>query len=175
MSVLPLAEAKTYLNITAGTYDGELQGFIGAAEAAIAHRVGPLEPTVVTARIGGAAALVLPVYPVLSLTTIADDGGTSVPTVGLSVDLASGVVSGSTFGSDFYTVTYSAGRNPCPADLRLAVMELVRHMWQTQRGPTARPGSAASDAASNTIPGAAYLFPFRVEQLLLPHTQLGFA
>jgi hypothetical protein len=72
-------------------------------------------------------------------------------------------------------VVYSAGRASCPADLLLAVRELVRHIWETQRGGTRRPGSSASSETANTIAGAAYLFPFRVEQLLAPYIQPGFA
>lgn len=174
MSVVPLADAKTYLNIEATKNDTELQGFLDAAEAAIAHRVGPLEPTDVTVRVNGAESLLLPVYPVLSLTTLTDAGGTSVPTAGLSVDLASGVVSGSTFGSTSYTVTYSAGRNPLPADLRLAVLELVRHFWKTQRNPAQFSGSSISDGPESA-PGAGYLMPYRVQELIAPHEQFGFA
>jgi hypothetical protein len=59
--------------------------------------------------------------------------------------------------------------------LLMAVKELVRHMWQTQRGPTRRPGSQPSESAANTVPGAAYLLPFRVSELIAPHLQPGFA
>ena len=178
MPVLPLSDLKKHLNITSNTYDDELESMIAAAEAAIAKRVGPLEPTTVTATVSGSGALTLPVYPVLSLTSVTDAGGTSVPLLGITTDLASGVLTGSGgagIGSSTYTVVYSAGRATCPPDLLMAVLELVRHFWDTQRGPTRRPGSTASDAASNTIPGAAYMFPFRVEQLLAPHEQYGFA
>lgn len=54
-----------------------------------------------------------------------------------------------------------------PADLRLAVIELTRHLWQTRRGPTAR-GQAETA-------GAAYTLPFRVTQLLAPYELPGFA
>lgn len=175
MSVVNLDEIKTYLNITGVAHDDALRGFIAAAEAAIAQRVGPLAPTTVTAAVSGSSSMTLPVFPVLSLTTITGAGGVDVPTDGVTVDLASGILTTSRGWSGTYTVVYSAGRATCPADLLLAVKELVRHMWQTQRGPTARPGSTSSDAASNTIPGAAYMFPFRVEQLLAPHEQYGFA
>jgi hypothetical protein len=72
-------------------------------------------------------------------------------------------------------VVYLAGRSTVPDDLLFAVKELVRHLWTTQRGGATRPGSQQSDAMSNTLPGAAYVFPFRVEQLLAPHEQPGFA
>lgn len=171
MSVVPLSAVKTHLNITSAAQEGELQAFIDAAEAAISRRVGPLEPTTVTAQVSG-PSFVLPVFPVLSLTSLTDAGGTSLPTAGLTVDLASGVVtSPAGFGSGSYTITYSAGRSTCPVDLQLAVKELVRHLWESQRTPARFPGSDEPVAPA----GAAYLMPYRVQELLAPHEQFGFA
>lgn len=178
MAVVTLDEVKRHLNITSGDYDGELQGFLNAALAAITERVGPLEPTVATARLRGAETLALPVVPVVSLTSVTPVGGSALTVGDLDLDERAGVIatmSGSRFGSRHYDIAYVAGRAECPADLKLAVKELVRHFWDTQRGPTRRPGSTTSDATSNTVPGAAYAFPFRVEQLLAPHElHLGF-
>lgn len=177
MAAVNLDDVKAHLNIKGVEHDDKLRGFIAAAEAVIAQRVGPLEPTEVTVDLAGGSALALPVYPVLELTSVASAGNT-LAHAGFIIDAGAGLVSNGTSGfwlTTPYTVTYSAGRNPCPDDLKLAVKELVRHLWETQRGPTARPGTRDSDAASNTVPGAAYMFPFRVEQLLAPHEQYGFA
>lgn len=176
MSVLSLANAKTHLNVTTTKDDGEIQALIDAAEAAIAQRVGPLKPTTVTARVSGSTALVLPVCPVLSLSTVVDDAGTAVTLGDLSVDLDAGVVTyltGARFPT-YFTVVYQAGRNPCPADILLAVKELVRHLWMTQRNPALFPGSSISDGPAS-VPGAAYLMPYRVQELIAPHEQFGFA
>lgn len=180
MSVVKLAEAKSHLNMTGSAHDGELQGFIDVAEAVIANRVGPIGPTTTTVTVRGGETLILPVGPAISLTSVTptDDGATALTVGDLHLDTAAALItyeSGATFGARRYTVVYEAGRTTCPADLKLAVKELVRHLWQTQRGPTRRPGGSGSDQASNTLPGAAYLLPFRVEQLLVPHTQHGFA
>ncbi len=177
MSVLGLNDVKAHLNISATTTDGEIQSMIEAAEAAIARRVGPLEPTIVTTTVSGSGAVTLPVYPVLSLTTITDAVGTSIPLMGVTVDLAAGVVSGSSgdgLGSSTYTITYSAGRMTVPADLKLAVKELVRHLWTTQRNPAIFPGSSLTDGPESQ-PGAGYLMPYRVQELIAPHVQFGFA
>ena len=172
MSVVTLAEAKTHLNITATTNDTELQAFIDRAEAALGQRVGPLGPISKTERVPGwRTVLRLSFTPVISLTTVTSVEGTQVP-VGQLTALSGGRVEFTQVGyfpSRFYDVTYQAGRSTLPDDLKLAVLELVRHLWGTQRGGSVRPGSAPSDAMSNTIPGAAYLFPFRVEQLIAPH------
>lgn len=186
MSVLALADAKTHLNMT-GTdeaRDVELQAFIDAAEAAIGHRVGPLEPTEVTERVrpAGSRVLSLATIPVLELTTVEPADGTAVNIANLDVT-EGGIVrflDDARFGSRYYDVTYSAGRETgqCPKDLLLAVKELVRHLWTTQRGgdsSTRRPGSQSSAQLANTLPGSAYAFPTRVEQLLVQHEQPGFA
>ena len=176
MSVVDLEDVKTHLNIEGDTHDIELQAFIDAAEAAIAAQVGPLEPTERTDRVRSAAGtLVLPVAPVVSVTSVTNADTTTVLTDDLFTDIATGVVSYNDGVSwvtpGFYDVVYVAGRETCPADLTLAIKELVRHLWQTQRGPTSRPGSRTSEATSNTVPGAAYLLPFRVMELLAPHLQ----
>ena len=51
MSVLSLAEAKSYLRIVRSDDDVELQATIDSAEATVADRVGPLEVVEVTERV----------------------------------------------------------------------------------------------------------------------------
>lgn len=179
MSVLPLATARAHLNISGTAHDTKLQATIDGAEAVIAQRCGPLASSATTARVwGGHAELVLPVTPAISLTSVTPVDGTALTLSDLYLDTTAGLVtynSGTAFTARYYTVVYAAGRSTCPADLLMGVQELVRHMWETQRGPTRRPGSTASDATSNTIPGAAYMLPFRVSELIAPHLQPGFA
>jgi hypothetical protein len=73
------------------------------------------------------------------------------------------------FPSAWYTVVYNAGRASVPADLLLAVKELVRHLWGSQQGSGSRPGSTPESAS----PG--FLMPYRVLELIGPHMQPGFA
>lgn len=179
MSVLSLALAKTHLNITVSTYDTELQTVIDAAEALLAKRCGPLSTSTVTNRVdGGGGALVLQTTPAVALLSVTPVDGTALTLTDLYLDTGAGLVtynSGAGFGDRYYTVVYSAGRLSCPDDLLMAVKELVRHLWETQRGPSRRPGSTASESTANTIPGAAYMLPFRVAELIAPHMQPGFA
>lgn len=172
MAVVTLGKVKTHLNITSTTHDAELQGFVDAAEAAIAERVGPLVATSTTVRVRPSRRVVRVPAPAVSLTSVTDADGESLDVADLFFETATGLVSfndGRSFASRYYTVTYVAGRDPVPADLVLAVMELVRHFWDTQRGPSRRPGSPASEGTANTVPGAAYLLPFRVSELMKPH------
>jgi hypothetical protein len=177
MSVVSLTEVKSHLNLTVSTHDGELQAFIDSAEAAIGERVGPLSPITRTVRVTPAGRTLRVPAPAIGLTSVTDADGTGLTVADLYLNPAPGLVEfndGQTFGSRYYTVVYQAGRTTCPADLKMAVKELVRHLWTTQRGPTARAG-LASEMTSNSVPGAAYAFPIRVEQLLKPHAQIHVA
>jgi len=173
VSVLTLQQAKDYLNITVATYDTELQAFIDSAEAAIAKRCGPLAPTATTRQVDGyGCELVLPLVPAISLTSVTPNTGGALVVADLNVTPA-GVVSYTTsqgtFTAPWYTVVYSAGRATCPADLLLAVKELVRHLWTTQRG------AARAGAPTDTQGGPGYLMPYRVLELIGPHSAPGFA
>lgn len=173
MSVLSLGDARKHLNITGFDHDDELQDVIDAAEAVLAHHVGPLEPTTVTEVVaGGTTILPLNTLPVISVTSVTSAAGAA--STGLSTDLSDGLVtytSGATFGSPGkYTVVYQAGRTTCPADLLLAVKELTRHLWESQRG-AARPQGFDADEAPD--PTAAYLLPYRVQELIAPHTNVA--
>lgn len=181
MSVLSLAEAKAYATITESADDAEVQALIDSAEAILTQRVGPLESTTITRRLdGGNWALVLPITPVISLTSITPSTGSALNLSDLYVDIRTGIVSYNvprSFAAIYYTVVYEAGRATCPADLLLADKELVRHLWQPKRGsgrrPNAEPIPQPRPGATTSVPGTAYLLPPRVEQLIAPHIQLG--
>lgn len=177
MAVPSLAEVKSHLNITGTANDGELQGFIGAAVAAIGNRVGPLDPVERTTRVRSTGRVLRVPSPAVSLTSVVDAYGSTLTVGDLYLDKDPGLISytdARPLALGAYTVTYMAGHDPLPADLRLAVKELVRHFWQTQRGPTRRPGSATSEAVANTVPGAAYLPPW-VSELLKPYVPIHVA
>lgn len=171
MSVVTVAEVKTHLNITGGSSDTELQTFLDSAEALISRRVGPLTSTATTYRVdGGTDTLSLPVTPAISLTSVTPVNGTALTLADLDLDTATGLVrylAGGTFTAARYTVVYNAGRASVPDDLKMAVKELVRHLWRTQRGSAVRPGSSDSDR----VPG--WLVPYAVAELLAPHVQAG--
>ncbi|GGO86625.1 hypothetical protein GCM10011584_09390 [Nocardioides phosphati] len=172
-SVLSLSDAKLHLNISVDTWNAEIEAFIAAAEAALEERVGPLQPRSRTDRVrGGGPALALYASPAISLTSVTEVGGVALTVADLSLHTSAGVVRfvhGGTFTGREYDVAYTAGRGTCPDDLMLAVKELVRHLWQSsQRGNGQRGGSA------EVVPGAAYMFPNRVLELISPHLSVGF-
>lgn len=171
MSVTTLVEAKAYLNLSTTQHDTEVQLFIDRAEALVAERCGPLVAAPRSGRYtAGSGGLALPVYPIRSLTSVTPVGGGTALTVGDLYPNDAGVVEmddGSDFPAGRYDVAWTAGHAAdaatVPADLKLGVLELIRHLWDTQRGAS----RTRTDAGT---PGAAYIFPYRVEQALAPFT-----
>ena len=175
MSVVSLADVKTHLNMTGTANDTELQRFIDVAEAAIGNRVGPLSPTSVTeVHNGGSGTIVLRQPVAASVTSITYTDGAAG--AGYTLDGSTGIVYyGDNYGAfpggpRNVTVTYIAGWTTLPADLAHAVKELVRELWETQRGSNqgARPGfTDTEDPDFGT--GGLPLFPPRVAQLIAPY------
>jgi hypothetical protein len=174
VSVLLLADAKAYLNITSTTSDAELQTFIDAAEAALVKRCGPLSSLTVTERVKGCAeTLLLNKSLALSLTSVTPVNGTALTLSDLYL-LPGGVVEYAVgsgyFGASRYDVVYSYGRSSIPNDLMQAIRETVKHLWETQRGGSRRPGMGDEGPM-----GAAYAFTFRILELIEPYMLPGFA
>lgn len=158
MTALGLTDAKTFLNITSTTSDAELLTFIDAAESEIAKRVGPLSTSTVTKRVPGYAwNLHLPIYPAASLTTVTVAGSVTALTLAdLYLDTRTGAVSytsGAFFSAAAYDVTYVAGRTTVSADLLMKIKVVLKFLWNSQRGPTARPGAGGPDAAAQSLQG----------------------
>lgn len=169
MSVITLDEASAYLRVqlTSASIDVDvLQGVIDAAEEVVTSIVGPLASSPAVAVVQGGPVLVLPSWPVASVVSITDASG-RVLADGFSVT-RSGVVTAATIPPGVYAVSYAAGWAPLPASIRSAVLEMVRHLWQPQRGSTTRGPDPAGQP-----PG--YLIPNRVRELLDPYRMVSIA
>lgn len=174
MAVITLAAAKNHLNITVETHDAELNDVIASAVSALEGRVGPIEakPGMTHRAAGGGKGLLLPTsHAVVSVQSVTEavDGGSALTMGDLLLNARAGVITysnGSTFPARAYDIVYTAGYQPVPADLVWATKEMVRHLWESQRGPGMRPGAPPSEGVANTIPGGGELFPYRVEQIL---------
>jgi hypothetical protein len=175
-----LIEVKEHLNIPDANHndDGELLRFMLAATRAIEQRVGPLTRRSVTeSHNGGRHAIVLRHSPVIEVTS-ASENGEAVPSGGYTISPASGVLtrtsgySRATWVDGFnnVTVAYVAGRTSIPADLRQAVLELVRHLWSTQRG-----SMAGRRTGEEFVSGQGYTLPNRVLELIGPYEMPGMA
>ncbi len=173
MSAVRFSDVKAAVNITGTSHDNELQAMLDRAEATLARRVGPLTSVTVPNEVhtgpGPIRLRKLPAIAVVSATS----GGAAVNDLDLDTD--SGVLYG-TFGTARrgVRVTYTAGRTaPLDADLEEAVLELVKHLWETQRPAGSQPPGSLDrgDAPS----GGSYLLPYRVQSLIEPYMQYGMA
>jgi hypothetical protein len=159
MSVLTVDVARTHLNIPDRPDDNltdELQSTIDEAEAALVNLVGPLVPTATTSRVEGRSyTLLLPVTPVISLTSVTPVGGAALTVTDLQVDAAGivryAVYPWAAFSAYWYDVAYSAGRVTVPANLIRVEKELLTRYWMTQRGPDMRYGMARAEILSNLL------------------------
>lgn len=158
---IDLAEAKKHLNKVTTVSDTELPGFLSAACEMIRARIGEVlaVPATETVTVAGGRA-VLAHRPVLAIDTpgwelLSPEGVAAAPT-----------------GDGRAEVTYTAGRAATAADvpghIRLAGLELVRHLWTNSQnrgaGSATRPTPGASDGTY--LPGTAYSMPYRVRELL---------
>lgn len=174
--VVSLAEAKRHLNITSTTSDEELRAFIAAAQDAGERYTGRVfgRRSIVETHDGGSAAIVLAGIPVVSVTTVVEDG-TTLTAADYVAHLTAAVLyraAGTTWdNSDPQTVvvTYVAGYAQQPPTDRQGVLEMVRHMWETQRG-----SMATFPRGDDYTPGAGYSIPNRVAELWNLNRMPGF-
>lgn len=176
MAIVTLADAKAQLNIpvTDTSEDAELQGFVDAATAAVETQLGQVvEPRTVVDQLdfsSGATSFLLRSVPVISLTSIVSLDGTQTWTAAppvMYVDAASGLVtvlSGApVLGS--VLATYQAGMAVVPANVRLAALIIIQHLWETQRGTM---GVQLGGDADNYVAGRGFAIPRRAIELLGP-------
>ena len=180
LPVVSLSDTRAHLNITATTGDEELRRLLTVAcdvgEAYTGRVFG--RRSVVEAHAGGARYVVLRRIPVLSTTTVVEDG-TSVAAAGYSLDtqsgcllrLSSGYPSVWAGGVDAVVVTYTAGYAAQPESDIQGVLEMVRHLWETQRG--SMPMMPRGD--EGWTPGLGYSIPKRVAELWDGSRVPGFA
>lgn len=177
MTVITLAEAKAHLNITGTANDSELSDFITRAIATaenVCDRA--ITPATVTEVYDGRNfhSFRLRSAGAESITTVSELGRTL--TQGTDYRLSPGGVNLARIHNSYparwpaqmesVTVTYESGYTTVPADLKLGILELLRHLWATQRGASARGRAVAGDDGMSS--GSSYAIPYRVMDLLRP-------
>lgn len=183
MPIVSLADVKAHLNITTTTDDEEIRRTLAVAtEMAERHCNRPLrrKTVVETYTTDDTEAIVLRSVPVVSVTTVVENGVT-LSASDYVLDPVAGLLYRGTTLAEYewvetrqgVTVTYVAGYLDPPQVAQQAVLELTRHLWQTQRGNVALPTLGGVDDYPQT--GAAWSLPNRVRELLAPLTMPGFA
>ena len=175
MSVLTLAQLKATTNIGSPAQDAELQLYVNAVPDVLEGLLGgPVEQRTVTETVevtDGGRALLLGQRFAVSVTSITANG-TAVSTS--DVVVAAGNVLRRKVGYPFSLTTdpvvavYVAGIaavGAVPSAITLAGAFIAAHMWRTQRGGPAGPGTAAEDYAAA---GMGFSVPNRALELLSP-------
>lgn len=173
LGLVGLDDVKRHLNITSTSSDEELRAVLSAATSAAEDYLRrPLRRASSTqtfyTRSGNGRGLVLDRTDVASIVEVVEDGVT-LTADDFDADLAAGVVWRSDCREWCYptSVEYATNGINSPA-LRQAVLELTRHLWETQRGsmPMMPRGVDGMDAFN---PAMSYSLPRRVTELLAPY------
>ena len=171
--IVTTADIKTHLQITVSSYDTELGNFcLAASDACEAYTGRVWRSTTVTAELhdGGQPFLRLRTVPVASVTTVVEYG-TTLTAADYVLDGRLGWLyrGGPTTplcwldGRQSIAVTYvAAPPGPVPYTITHGVLEMVRHLWETQRGGTGLPRTGPD---GEWDPSHAYSIPRRVAEL----------
>lgn len=183
LPIVSLADTKAHLNITTSTDDEELRRTIAVASEAAESYCNRVfrRQTVTEYHDGGKQAVLLRQAPVLSITTVVENG-TTLTSTDYTADLNAGLVyRGSAaapwqwyYGIQVVVITYVAGYTDPPQAAQQAVLELTRHLWQTQRGNVALPSLGGADDPIGWGQ-TAFSMPNRVRELLDPLCAPGIA
>lgn len=183
-AMLPLADAKDFLNIPQATTtsDAEILSMIAAVETSLeGFTGGPIINRTVSERAVLTDAYTVlqvrqrPLVSVTSIVSVASGQPLDISSFGgLDIDTNAGTIRRK-LGYPFYgpyfvwlpamTVTYVAGwGTAAPAAINLAARIIVKHLWDTQHGPSARPSMGGDETV--VLPGFGFAIPDRAAELL---------
>lgn len=171
-----LDQLKQELNMdpTGTDNDAELTIRLLAATRAVEGVVGPMVPRTITIRrVVRGTSIALPVWPVLDVATITGRYGAASYTTD-DIDVGTGGVVSLARGClapGRYDIAYTAGRDPVGENLQLATLIIAAHLWETQRGRSARARSLGDFDSGNPQQDAmlvlrGFAFPRRAIELM---------
>lgn len=166
--LVSLSDIKTHLNIPASDTadDDELRDKLAAAHDAVAanlQRPVTRETRTDVLMPRGPWTVVLPKPDVTSVTSVTVAGASLDPD-DYVLDVRTGTLTRSAGWSGPVTVVWVT-RPVDHADVRNAVAEMCRHLWETQRGSSRSLPRRGGDGPAP----AGYALPNRVAELLAPH------
>ena len=191
LGIVSLDEVKAHLNIpsTNTTNDEEIRRFIDAASDLAENYVGCIlgRKTFTSEKYSGNTDIIRLRNPrAISITSVYENGTlldpaayVLDPTGQRLTRVTTGSISGPNYfgiwapGAENIVISYVAGfTNPPPA-AKQGVLEIIRHLWQTQRGPSSVIGRSQSGDEFYQAP--TYSLPRRAMELLDPVSLPGLA
>ena len=198
-------DVKTWLQINpiVTANDTRLQLLIDTACQWVQNYLGrPVGPTTYDRRFNGwtgwnGAYIELPYYPILEIVSVTEWWGVSGPHVlteqtpenqsgqdvyqvdyqrGQLIRAFPGLVQRPWFpGSRNIEVTWTAGYNPVPADIKMATLEYINHWWRNTQQQSGNRGGGANVDYDPEEQGSGLWqgVPFRITELLDPYLHVG--
>jgi hypothetical protein len=186
MQLMDLAEMKLHLNkdLTVHADDDELRDWIDAGKWALEREVGPILPrTVAQTFDGGRKYIILPLGPVISISSVVEtvtpgDVRTLVVENGITLGDNEYVFDPSVrrltrrsngwsiywaYGVSNVSVSWMFGRYPIPMNHKLALGELVSHLWRSSQ---LLAGGSRPNLNSPDVISTGFAMPNRVRELL---------
>ena len=165
--VATLAEFKTHLNRGDVTDDTELTFFLTAASLWTEYAIGgPLSVTSFTEIHWVEGGTIVPrKRPIASITSITPDQGTALSSSSYFANTDTGTIEfryGAT--CNWHTLVYTAGLSSIPDRVKLAGLEVARHLWLVQNGSAGR-GFPSDDLVPTPM---GFAIPRRAMELLTP-------
>ena len=189
LGIVSLDEVKDHLNITTTNQDDEIRRFIDAAQDLAESYVGCVlgRQTFTSEKYDGNTDIIRLRNPkAISITSVYENGNlldssayVLDPTGQRISRVAEGSISGPNYfgiwapGAQNILISYVAGFTVPPPSAKQGVLEVVRHLWQTQRGSTSVMGRTQSGDDYYSTP--TYSLPRRAMELLDPVSLPGMA
>lgn len=167
IGVASLDLVRTHLNLVSTKNDTELRRFMGAATAQAERYMNRVigRRTFTELYDGNCFAIYTRHGTILSLVSVSENGTVNDPSLYLIDEYGFSIerVDQQTFlGLRLgVSVTYVAGFAAPPEDIVQGVLEFIRHLWDTQRGPVS---VMPADANEGYVTGAGYSIPHRVAE-----------
>jgi len=164
--VATLAEFKTHLNRSDVTDDTELTMFLTAASLWVEYAIGgPLDVQSFTEIhwVDGTSPIVPRKRPISAITSITPDQGTVLSSTAYFADTGTATIH-LRYGvaPNWYTLVYTAGLSSVSDRIKLAGLEVARHLWMIQNGSAGR-GFPGDDVIPTPL---GFAIPRRAQELL---------
>jgi len=173
--VATLAEFKTHLNRGDVTDDTELTFFLTAASLWTEYAIGgPLSVASFTEIhwVDGYCDIVPRKRPISAITSITPDQGTVISSSAYFADAGTQSIHFRySVSPNWYTLVYTAGLASIPERVKLAGLEVGRHLWEIQNGSAGR-GFRSDDLVPTPM---GFAVPRRAMELLAPDLIPGVA
>lgn len=184
LPIVSLADAKAQLLIPTAdiTRDDQVRHMLSVATShAERYCNTSFRRQTLTKTFNGGTAVLMLTAPVLSITSVVEDG-TTLTADDYDLDPVSGLLwrgemgSGRTWERDAggTTVTWVAGYANPPLPVQQGVLELLDHLWESRQGTVPRFGGGGTiDPADSGDSSRSFLVPYRVREMLDPYVMPG--